>query len=428
VFYALTDQGLVSGTNFLHVIATARCLSVEDFGLFSLCWVVMQFLMNIHASLVLAPLSVLFAEFSSVSARLYLKQLEKLHALLLLFILPAILVSFYFPGLRNIIIATALAGILRSACEWERRAAYVRQSPKDALFVNAIGYGPLLLVSIWLYKNPQSFSVEFFLLAAAVPAILGWAMGRKLNHADTTESIANLYDETKVVSFYSVLVKHFDFGRWVLLSTLAMYSSNQLYPFLIAGFLGLKEVAAMSAAKSLLGITHIVMAGLDAYIVPIARSTYVKGGWSKLKILMNQVSLAFFLLLAPIVAVLLIWANEIISLILKPEYADTGWVLRGFCFVYVLAILNRVLNIYLQAIKEPKPTALSYGLMAIFTLTCGPIVVNKWGLSGVIGATAANALILTLIAFYWLYRMQDANLKHYTVNHEFRPKIKKYEA
>jgi len=411
VFFALADQGLVSGTNFLHMLAAARCLAVEDFGIFSLCWLVMQFLMNIHASLVLAPLSVLFAEFSAGSALLYLKQLERFHAVMLLLVIPTVLASFYFPDWRNIIMATALAGILRSACEWERRAAYVRQNTADALRVNVFGYGPLLLIAIWLYLTPQSLRTEVFLLAAAVPALLGWAMGRKLNHTDNNKDVIAPEDASNKMSFRAVLAKHFDFGRWVLLSTLAMYASSQLYPFLVAGYLGLKEVAAMSAARSLLGVTHIVLSGLDAYIVPIARSTYVKGGRLRLKALMNKVSLAFFVLLAPLVAVLLIWANEIISFVLKAEYADTGWVLRGFCFVYILVIFNRILNIYLQAVKEPKAGALSYSLTAIFTLTLGPLVVQKWGLSGAIGANAANALILTVIALYWLYQIQYAGMK-----------------
>ena len=54
--WALVDQGVVSGVNFLTMVLLARMLGVEQFGKFSIAWLVLLFFKSIQAALVVAPM------------------------------------------------------------------------------------------------------------------------------------------------------------------------------------------------------------------------------------------------------------------------------------------------------------------------------------------------------------------------------------
>lgn len=56
VNWALADQAMVSGANFLTWVALARALGIEEFGRFALVWMVVLFVDGIQHSAISAPM------------------------------------------------------------------------------------------------------------------------------------------------------------------------------------------------------------------------------------------------------------------------------------------------------------------------------------------------------------------------------------
>src|SRR3546814_10183528 len=54
--WALADQVMVSGSNFLMTVFLARYLGLEEFGRFALAWMAVLFAAGIHYALVAAPM------------------------------------------------------------------------------------------------------------------------------------------------------------------------------------------------------------------------------------------------------------------------------------------------------------------------------------------------------------------------------------
>ena len=54
--WALADQAMVSGVNFLTAILLARYLGIEEFGRFALAWMVVLFIVNIQYAMIIAPM------------------------------------------------------------------------------------------------------------------------------------------------------------------------------------------------------------------------------------------------------------------------------------------------------------------------------------------------------------------------------------
>jgi O-antigen/teichoic acid export membrane protein len=56
VNWALADQAIVSGTNFLTGVLVARYLGVEEFGRFTLLWMAVLFVNSIQDALISSPM------------------------------------------------------------------------------------------------------------------------------------------------------------------------------------------------------------------------------------------------------------------------------------------------------------------------------------------------------------------------------------
>lgn len=389
----------MSGTNFIHLIAAARCLSVEDFGLFSLAWAVLIFIGNCHQSLVQLPLAVLYAEYAPSAARAYLAKLERFHLYLPLLLVPAGVVAWFLPDWQALILATALTALLRLTAEHQRRVAYVLADSPRALLIDAVTYGPLALCACWWWSHPQPLTIPILMLATAAPALLGWLLGHQmLKHA----RIGGASD----LPSRSALHQHWSFGRWVLLNSLSSYVGNQAYPFIIAGYLGLRDVAVLAAARSTIGVSHVVLMGLSAYGTPRVRQAFVEQGWAGLQQSLGNNARMTALLLVPLLGVCALWPQPIISALIGASYAEQAWIFRWYAGLYVLIGINSVLTIALQALKEPRAGTLGSGLAAILTLAAGPWIVQTWGVPGVILAMVFNACIFLAVGLFWIQRLR----------------------
>src|ERR1017187_6438615 len=54
--WALTDQAVVSATNFLTGVMLARFMGLREFGVFTLAWMSVAFANSIQNSLIVAPM------------------------------------------------------------------------------------------------------------------------------------------------------------------------------------------------------------------------------------------------------------------------------------------------------------------------------------------------------------------------------------
>lgn len=381
---ALIDQALISGTGFLLTITAAKCLVMSDFGVFSLAWTALLFCSGIHQSLILQPLAVLYAEFAPEQANAYLRTLERFHVWIFLLALPAILAALLLPAWGGLIAATALAAILRQAVEHERRVAYARHDGPRALLIGCASNLPLVVAAAWFWIEPATLSCEIIMSAIAVPAAMGWFVGRIL--------LSQARDSSDRMS-PSPAHAHWTFGKWALVSTLAQYAGNQAYPFLIAGMLGLREVAALTLMRSIVGVTNVFASGIEAWWTPRARTAFVIGGWPALSHWKRRLELGFLLGIGSTLALCCLGAEPLIRYIAPSDYADYAWLLQTLALVWGIGLWSRIDAMALQAMKRPQSGTLSNAIVACFTIAAGPALVAHAGLFGVVAGFMINVAI-----------------------------------
>ncbi|MDH5414420.1 MAG: hypothetical protein OEW87_09810, partial [Flavobacteriaceae bacterium] len=69
--WILADQALVSGVNFVTGLVLARYLGIEDFGVFTLCWMSILFLHGLQYALIVSPMMSIGPKISDTKMSLY---------------------------------------------------------------------------------------------------------------------------------------------------------------------------------------------------------------------------------------------------------------------------------------------------------------------------------------------------------------------
>src|ERR1019366_6540962 len=79
-FFALVDQGLISGSNFIVAILLARWLAPGQYGGYALAFEAFLFLSVVYGALILEPMSVFGASIYKNDFQAYLGVLLRIHS------------------------------------------------------------------------------------------------------------------------------------------------------------------------------------------------------------------------------------------------------------------------------------------------------------------------------------------------------------
>lgn len=235
-FFALLDQGLISGSNFIVAILLARWLAPNQYGGYALAFEVFLFLSVAYGALILEPMSVLGSSIYKDSFHNYLGILLRIHSVVSILIVTAV-----FAGAKVLSdlrprgsLPDALVGIgVASPCLllfWlARRGFYVHLMPRKAA-VGACVYAAVLLVGIAIvYRLRSLSSLSAFLVMAAGAVVAGPLMLRWFkNHVPASHG--------QHLRIKDVLRQHWIYGRWALASSVAIWFAAAIYYPLMGSF------------------------------------------------------------------------------------------------------------------------------------------------------------------------------------------------
>jgi O-antigen/teichoic acid export membrane protein len=393
VLLALGDQALASGANFLFVVAVARAIDLREFGLFSLAFAVVLFCGSLIHALVALPVSVLLPERTAASMLAYVAGLERVNrvvaSILLLLAVPVAMIT----GEWQLAVATAVAVAARSAVECHRRVAYGLHDGVRALLVDVVGNIPLAASAVALLVAPQVMHHAWEAMAVlAGCSMTGWLAGTWLHRR------AGLAGER--LSLAAMAREHWNFGRWNLGGALALWGSSQLYPIL-----GLREVALLNGSMRLMGISNVVMQGIEAYSMPRLRRAHLADDPAGYLRCWRRMLLIGGLCLAPVTGVALLMPEQLLTTVLGAGFAGGGSILAIAAVLQLATFAARMLSVALNALKEPRPGFWGQTACAVLTVSVGPVVVAWWGIHGAALAVLGNALLVGCVlacSLWWV--------------------------
>ncbi len=394
---ALADQVIVSACNFFTTLITARLLSVEGFGQFSLAIMGTLFAANLHRAVLTQPMNVLGATEGPSQLALRVLSLLKVH----LFAIPlaacfiAVLSYHLFPSVAMFIaVVWYLAGFFLQ--ELLRRYWYVRGQLGYAFINDVISYGGQLLLMLlveWVWELDR---VNVFIVMG-ITSWLGFLVGlMKVEWPRPRVSS----------SLWQTLSQHWRIARWLVLTVLAVWGAGQVYPFLIAS-LGPVVVATFSASKNILNVIGILVQSFGNYLPGRAALLLKEQGKQALRrhmlVTLGQSGLASFGLF-----VIVLWlAQPLLHLLYGGTYDHAAYLLQILAVGASCTILGAALGAYSLAMEDSRSNFLANLGATAMTFTAGLWLIREYGVEGAAIATSlslATAMLLQALLVFLRYR------------------------
>jgi O-antigen/teichoic acid export membrane protein len=205
----------------------------------------------------------------------------------------------------------------------------------------------------------------------------------------------------------STWVRNWNFGRWLLGSSLANWAAVEFYPVLTAGLISFAAAGAYRALQNLVAPIHLLLRAIDTFLTPRAANLYEKNGPRALTHTLRSIYLAIAIPVLGILAVALIFPEQLLRLIYGEVYLEYSNGVILMALFYALMFAYWPLQSVFKAAQLSRPIFVANMLAIASMFTVGIWAILNWGVYGTIIGQAVNALVINLVLWgYWI-RMRE---------------------
>lgn len=379
--WAITDQGLFSGTHFAVNIVLARWLHPLDYGAYAFAYSLYLLAAAVYRAFITEPALVFGGGRHKTGLRRYLGQLVRIHFLGTALAAGAFLATGAVLGLAgNWRLGTAVAALapsapllllfwmLRGACYIESRAREAAQAGTGYLIAT------LSMLAIAAATGLLSPALTFVLMGCAALA-------------SSLLLIRNLSVEGGVLGTGTqsrrVLGDHWGYGRWAALSAAVLWTANSGYYLLAALFLGAENVGVMKAFLNLIAPVTLAATAIYQFSLPRLAGLF-DAGHSKEALRASLGTIGIVLGTSSLFALLLIALRKsILTFIYGDFYAQFDNMIMLLALILLLQLAANGLMFIFRAQLQPRRCFLPAAGGAVFTLLVGSQLILRYELNGV---------------------------------------------
>jgi O-antigen/teichoic acid export membrane protein len=397
--FAVLDQTLFAGTNFLVGVLLARWLEPNAYGAFSTAYAVFLFVGTLHAALWTEPMLVYGSGKFREQYQQYQKILLAYHwrfglTSSAVFILLGIF--FFYAGqaeLGRSFVGLAIASPLILYLWLIRRSAYVLLTPQHAAF------GGLLYML--LYIGISFILLQFNILdetsALSAMGIAGLLSGKLVER--NIHKQKKYHTEPETVETNTIYHLHWQYGRWAILAGGLSWVPGNIYFLVLPAIKSLDASAALKALMNLaMPILHFNSALAGLFVPIFVRAIQNNGLKQKLQI---GSSLVFWV-------ILIVWGEWLTIFVYNERYIFN---LNYFVLLGIFPLLSSIANTIsavLRAENRPEEVARAYTYAVAGTVLIG-LPLAYW--QGIIGALSGIVIANGLLVFGLLIKFKDSKIK-----------------
>jgi O-antigen/teichoic acid export membrane protein len=386
---ALVDQVLVSGSNFLTGVILARSLGLSGFGVFTLAWTAVLFLLSTQLSLITSPMMSIGPKQSAQQAPTYYGCVLAHGAIFALLGSLVLLVgtkaaSWLAPqwGIQLLALPLAAAAFAYLLQDLLRRYFYSNGRSAAALATDGVSYlgQVVLLLLLWKAGHLDCAAALWLCaatsLAAVVIALLMLAPVRV--DGDSLRRVA---------------ARHWNSSQWLLGSNLMQWISGNAFFVTAPVFLGVAAVAVLRAAQNLLNVTNVWFQSLENVIPPEAARRLQQRGTGAMRGYLRQSSLVWGGMTALFALLVSILADPLLVLVYGNAFEGFGYAVRWSVCTCILTTLMVAPTAGLRAFENTKPIFYANVISTVAAAVLAVPLIRGFALRGAIGG-----LLLTRIA------------------------------
>jgi O-antigen/teichoic acid export membrane protein len=389
-FWSLCDQGIVSSGNFLSNIFLARAVSEYDYGTFALLFMILLALNNVHASLITYQISVRASTCDHSTARKFIG--SGLLATILLSLLLAIplAIACLAVGQPRLIPLAIPAMLLWQLQETVRRGLMARLRFAEACIGDALSFLGQAAIIFYLAHHGKATIANVFIAMAATSLVAMLVQILQLGFVQITTALIPEFARNG-----------WSMGRWLLMNNLLSVLNLQAIGWIIATFHGREQVAQIQAISNILGMTHPVLMGLSALIVPATAKARANGGTRHgARVAFTYAAMGAAMLI-PIYLVIALIPHDVLYAFYKNKYIDCTGLLRIIALVYSIDFIGQMMGAMLSGLEQTRSVFLASLCMGVVTVLFTVPLAIKFGILGALIGACLSVTTRMLASAYF---------------------------
>mgnify|MGYP005839415389 CR=1 FL=1 len=397
--FAILDQGLFAGANFITSIFLARWLEPGQYGAFATAYSIFLLLGTFHTAILTEPMLVFgagkYGEWFREYMGLLLYGHTALTALVSLMLAGTGLLFLKFESveLGQAFLGLGIAGPLILLTWLLRRACYVQSRPQWAAAGGGL-YLVLMMIGIYVvYQAGWLSSLAALLVMGAAGAIVGgwmvWLLRPRWRQVEGGPTPR------------TVLANHWTYGKWSTAAAGLSWFPSNIYYALLPIWVGLEGSAALKAMQNFIMPVLLAMSAGALILVP----EFVKAIDRGRSVLGQRVRLALTILivLAGMYWLLLLFGGPIVTWLYNGRYDGYTEELILMGLLPFGASVVSVLGGALRALERPDLVFRCYIVSSAVTLTLGLALLATQGVAGaVLGLLASSASTGMMMLWFYL--------------------------
>ncbi len=399
--FAVLDQALISGSNFVMSTLLARWVTPVEYGAYSLAFSIFLLLSIIYQAVLLEPMMVFGGAAEKNSMRGYLRILFRIHLIitsvmfLALAISTAVASRWAGPADRESLTWALAGAAIASPCVllfWlVRRAFYLDVSIARAA-TGAVVYCVVLLSGFFLLQWRgwmSSFTAFVCMGVAAVATSL--ILFRQLQRA--------LPEGGQAPGMLATWKSHWRYGRWALAGSVASWVPMYVYYPLLSTFSGIAQSGELRALMNFAQPLAQFYAALSPVFLPYAARRRVSQGkkglvsaaWST-TLLFVSVALAYWAVIVP-------FRTVVLRFVYDTKYTGAGSLMPAVALGSLLWSGTIGISIVLRAMESPRSIFIAFCVASVISVVVGVPATRAFGVAGAVWAMNASdaVAVLTLV-------------------------------
>jgi len=375
----MADQALVSGMNFGTTALLARMLDVHNFGIFSVLYFVLTYLIIVQQALIASPMMTIApkmrepAQFRSfLRGMAGFQYLGSLGAAALAALVGLLDVLHLFPYTVDgeVIIPFVFAVLFFQVQDWFRRFCFVQDLGSTAFWNDVLSYvGQLAALILLWWARRMSIGAAYYAIAATSLLAFGWGFA---NHDLTTT-----WSEIKAAA-----PRAWQLGRNLVVVAQIQWLGSQGIFLLIAAITGVDAASGIRAAITLMGPVNVVYQSFENVIPVRASRAYAEGGERKLVAYLMRTGTILGVLVGVPILLVSVFGRPILVLVFGHAYAGFAPLVAWEGAYMWLTLVYRGLVYYHRTMNSTAILARTAILVAVVSTASCTILTRRYGASG----------------------------------------------
>lgn len=395
-YLSAIEQGIISISNFFATLLLARNVSPTELGVYGVGFTALRLIRSIQDGLTIQPINTYGPAIDENNFRRYATSTALLQlSLALVSAAGAALLGWVLIQTGNDTAGPGVFSLWPAFLWWQlqeflRRVLYTRGRVLEAS-LNTILANIARLV--WMFFCIQNGSITGIagIQAIAYGSLIALIPGIWQTRMYITRKPGDILQDWK---------HNWDFGRWVLGSSIANWVAIEFYPVLTAGMINFAATGAYRAIQNLVAPIHLILRAMDTFLTPRAAKAYQESGLPALR---RMLRLSYLVSAAPVLGLLglaILFPRPLLKLLYGEVYLEYSNAIIWMAIFYGLWFIYWPLQTALKAARLSRPIfiANTAAIAAMFTIGIGMII--RWGVYGTIAGQALNSLIVAVIL--WL--------------------------